>query len=177
MKLRRFGLGDLCGQQLSTFSARAIWARVIALPDDAKMPEGFLRLDETPTLRKAGLSGGKVVSMRAVAQAVVAGGTRFCGRRGAAGGGGDRTTHRDQGASAHGRRNSILLFCAGHPDIFPAGDLALKKAVRDGLGLAALPSTKELIAIAAKWSPHRGAATLLFFRYFHALYDKVGVAV
>ena len=70
-----------------------------------------------------------------------------------------------------------LLFCVGHPDVFPAGDLALKKAVVDALGLAALPSTKELIEIAAPWSPHRGAAALLLWRYFHALREKEGIAI
>ena len=70
-----------------------------------------------------------------------------------------------------------LLFCVGHPDVFPAGDLALKKATRDGLGLPGLPETKELVEIAGGWSPHRGAAALLLWRYFHALYDKAGVAI
>ena len=69
-----------------------------------------------------------------------------------------------------------LLFSVGHPDIFPAGDLALKKAVRDGLGLEVLPSTKALVEIAKGWSPHRGAAALLFWRYFRVLNNREGVA-
>ena len=58
-----------------------------------------------------------------------------------------------------------------------AGDLALKKAAVDGLGLAEMPSTKELIEIAQKWSPHRGAAALLLWSYFHALRDREGIAI
>jgi DNA-3-methyladenine glycosylase II len=164
----------ICGQQLSTFSANAIWGRVVALPG-ATTPEGFLRLDE-PTLRAAGLSGGKIRAMRAVAEAIAAGTLDFAATE----------TLPAEEAIAHlttvkgvgpWTAEIYLLFCVGHPDIFPAGDLALKKAVRDGLGLGDLPETRALIDIAAGWSPHRGAAALLFWRYFHALYDRAGVTL
>lgn len=164
----------ICSQQLSTFSARAIWARVIALPG-AGEPLTFLDIDE-PSLRGAGLSGGKVRSMRAVAEAVVGGALDF---------GAVENLPAEEAIAQLTAVKGVgpwtaeiyLLFCVGHPDIFPAGDLALKKAVTDGLGLDELPSTKALIEIASDWSPHRGAASLLFWRYFHALHDKEGVAV
>jgi DNA-3-methyladenine glycosylase II len=164
----------ICNQQLSTASASAIWSRVAALPG-ATAPESFLRLDEL-TLRAAGLSGAKIRAMRAVAEAVNAGSLDFAAAE-------DLPAEE---ALAHltavkgvgpWTAEIYLLFCVGHPDIFPAGDLALKKAVRDGLGLPGLPETKELVEIAQGWSPHRGAAALLFWRYFHALYDRAGVAV
>jgi len=164
----------ICGQQLSTASARAIWGRLSALPG-ALSPKSFLRLDE-PTLRAAGLSGAKVNSTRAVAEAMLAGTLDLAGVE----------TIPAEEAIAHltavkgvgpWTAEIYLLFCVGHPDVFPAGDLALKKAARDGLGLEDMPSTKALIEIAAPWSPHRGAAALLLWRYFHALYDRAGVAV
>ena len=164
----------ICGQQLSTFSAAAIWGRLIAL-EGASEPASFLGLEE-PVLRAAGLSAGKVRSMRAVAEAIVSGSLDFAAVEGLPA----------EAAIAHlteikgvgpWTAEIYLLFDVGHPDVFPAGDLALKKAVRDGLGLGELPSTKDLIAIAAAWSPHRGAAALLFWSYFHALYDRPGVAV
>jgi len=163
----------ICGQQLSTASAAAIWARVAALPGAAD-PAGFLQLDE-PTLRTAGLSRGKVVSMRAAAEAALSGALDFAGVEGMTA----------EAAIAHltaikgvgpWTAELYLLFSVGHPDIFPAGDLALKKAVMDGLGLDLLPSTKALIGIAALWSPHRGAAALLFWRYFRVLFKREGVA-
>jgi DNA-3-methyladenine glycosylase II len=164
----------ICSQQLSTASANAIWGRVVALPD-ATTPAGFLRLDE-PILRAAGLSGGKVRAMRAVAEAIGTGTLDFTAAEALPA----------EEAIAHltavkgvgpWTAEIYLLFCVGHPDIFPAGDLALKKAVRDGFGLGELPETKALIDIAAPWSPHRGAAALLFWRYFHALYDRAGVTL
>jgi DNA-3-methyladenine glycosylase II len=164
----------ICGQQLSTQSANAIWNRVSVLPG-ADQPASFLDLDE-PTLRAAGLSGGKVRALRAVAEAMVSGTLDLA------------AVETLPAADAIAQLTAVkgvgpwtaeiyLLFCVGHPDIFPVGDLALKKAARDGLGLAELPSTKELIEISANWSPHRGAAALLLWRYFHALYDRAGAVV
>ncbi|HVW92626.1 MAG TPA: DNA-3-methyladenine glycosylase 2 family protein [Devosia sp.] len=163
----------ICGQQLSTASAAAIWARVSALPGAAE-PAGFLALDDA-TLRAAGLSRAKVVSMRAAAEAVLAGTLDFAAVE-------DLPA---EAAIAHltavkgvgpWTAELYLLFSVGHPDIFPAGDLALKKAVKDGLGLEVLPSTKALVEIARAWSPHRGAAALLFWRYFRVLNNREGVA-
>ena len=59
-----------------------------------------------------------------------------------------------------------LLFCAGHPDIFAAGDLALREAVRHAYNMKERPSEKELREIATKWSPFRGIATRLFWSYY-----------
>ena len=59
-----------------------------------------------------------------------------------------------------------LLFCAGHPDIFAAGDLALREAVRHAYEMEERPSEKELREIATKWSPYRGIATRLFWSYY-----------
>ena len=68
-----------------------------------------------------------------------------------------------------------LMFCSGHPDVFPAGDLALQKAVQHALGLDAQPSIKELIGIAQAWSPRRHAAALLFWRYYAMMKQREGV--
>jgi len=66
------------------------------------------------------------------------------------------------------------MFCSGHPDIFPAGDLALQKAVGHALGMDHAPNAKELIEIAGPWSPHRHAAALLFWRYYATVLRKAG---
>ena len=59
-----------------------------------------------------------------------------------------------------------LLFCSGHPDIFPAGDLALQSAVAMAFGTAARPSEKELRDTAEAWSPWRSVAARLFWSYY-----------
>jgi DNA-3-methyladenine glycosylase II len=163
------------GQQLSVASARAIWSRVEAIPG-ATDPKRLLRLKDD-TLRAAGLSAGKIRTLRTIAQAVVDGSLDF-----------DLveqmtpeeattylTAHKGIGPWT---AEIYLMFCAGHPDIFPAGDLALRKAVRHALELAELPSTDELIEIAKPWSPHRHAAALLFWRYYGEVVRKTeGIAL
>jgi len=61
-----------------------------------------------------------------------------------------------------------LMFCGGHADIFPAGDVALQAAVAHGFGLEARPSSKNLAAAARIWSPWRSVAARLFWAYYAA---------
>ncbi len=67
-----------------------------------------------------------------------------------------------------------LLFCAGHPDIFPAGDIALQNAVRHAFRLEARPTPKPLSAIAERWSPHRSVAARLFWAYYANMKGRDG---
>jgi DNA-3-methyladenine glycosylase II len=59
-----------------------------------------------------------------------------------------------------------LLFCLGHSDAWPAGDLAVQEAVRVGLGLTSRPTVKEMAVIGEAWRPYRGAAAHLFWAYY-----------
>ena len=59
-----------------------------------------------------------------------------------------------------------LLFAAGHPDIFPARDVALQSAVGHALGIAPRPGEKQLIRLAESWAPYRGVASRLFWAYY-----------
>src|SRR5690606_32606429 len=62
-----------------------------------------------------------------------------------------------------------LLFAAGHPDIFPARDVALQSAVGDAFGISPRPGEKALIRIAESWSPWRGVAARLFWAYYREM--------
>ena len=152
------------GQQVSTRSAEAIWARfAAAFPGGA--PEEIAASDEA-TLRGIGLSGAKIATLRAIAAA--------------AADGLDLTALADLPAEdAHARLTAIrgigpwtadiyLLFCLGHPDVFPAGDLALRHAVADALGRDGPVPIPELAAMAVRWSPWRAVAARLFWSYYRA---------
>lgn len=155
----------ICGQQLSVASARAIWGRVEAL--GATSASAYLSFDEL-TLRATGLSRSKFETTRSVAMAIESGELDF-----------DiiDSSEPDPAIERLTRLKGVgpwtaeiyLLFCAGHPDIFPAGDLALQKAVEHAFALKERPGTKTLIEHAAQWSPYRGAAALMFWRYFSAM--------
>jgi len=162
----------ICGQQLSVQSAAAIWSRFEVLPG-ALEPESYLGLSEE-IVRGAGFSRGKFLSLRAVAEAVQTGALNFAEVDGLPA---EEAIARLVALKGIGPWTAevYLLFCAGHPDIFPAGDLALLKAAHHGLGLEARPSIKEMIVLAQDWSPHRSAAALLFWRYFAAMKQRAGI--
>ena len=162
----------ITGQQLSVTSAAAIWGRFEQL-DGALDPVTYLGLSEE-AVRATGFSGGKFRTVRAIAEAMVAGTLDFAHLE---------TLPADEAVAYLVAHKGIgpwtaevyLMFCAGHPDVFPAGDLALLKAVQHGLGLDARPSIREMIGIASGWAPYRSAAALLFWRYFAVMRDREGI--
>jgi DNA-3-methyladenine glycosylase II len=159
----------ICGQQISVASAAAIWGRYSAIPG-ALDPAAYLDLSEE-AVRGSGFSRGKYQTLRAVAEAIAAGELDLDHIDSLPA---DEAIARLVALKGIGPWTAevYLLFCAGHPDIFPAGDLALLKAAHHGLGLDARPTIKEMIGLAQDWSPHRSAAALLFWRYFAALKQR-----
>jgi DNA-3-methyladenine glycosylase II len=59
-----------------------------------------------------------------------------------------------------------LMFCGGHADVFPVGDVALQAAVGMAFGHEARPQPKALAREAAVWSPWRSVAARLFWAYY-----------
>lgn len=152
------------GQQLSIASAAAIWQRTARAiePFDA---ETFLAADDA-TLRAAGLSQGKVKTLRAVAGAVR-----------------DGTLSLDERVPDEELRLALLavsgigpwtadiysMFCLGRADGFAAGDLALQIAVERAFDMDARPNAAALAELAERWRPWRGvAAHLLWAFYAHS---------
>lgn len=162
----------ITGQQLSVTSAAAIWSRFEQLPG-ALDPVTYLSLSEE-AVRATGFSGGKFRTVRVIAEAMVAGTLEFTHLE---------TLPAEEAVAYLVAHKGIgpwtaevyLMFCAQHPDVFPAGDLALLKAVQHGLGLDARPTIKQMVAIAAGWAPYRSAAALLFWRYFAVMRDREGI--
>lgn len=161
------------GQQVSVASASAIWSR-FARVEGALDPLGYLALDEE-AIGGIGLSGGKKRTIRGLAEAAASGALDFDRLHllPAAEAVAELTRHKGIGPWT---AEVYLMFCAAHPDVFPAGDLALQKAVMEGLGLPERPDTRQLVEIARQWAPHRAAAALLFWRYFAATRDREGIA-
>lgn len=159
----------ICGQQLSVASAAAIWGRYEVLPGTL-LPDSYLGLSEE-AVRATGFSRGKYLALRAVAEAIVAGELDLAHIDALPA---EEATARLVALKGIGPWTAevYLLFCAAHPDIFPAGDLALLKAAHHGLGLDARPTIKQMIGLAQDYAPHRSAAALLFWRYFAALKNR-----
>ena len=53
----------------------------------------------------------------------------------------------------------FLIFCLGRPDIFPVGDLGVRKAIQKIYTLPEVPTPSTMLAIAQPWKPYRSIAT------------------
>ena len=158
--------GIVVAQQVSKASAEAIYRRLCAAFDclDA---QSVLAAD-ADTLMRTGLSRPKLATLRAVAEAVDQGTLDFGTLGQMPPDDAIRTMTQVRGIGPW-TAEVYLLFCIGHSDIFPAGDLALQEAARLAFGLDQRPRETELRAIAAHWSPWRGVASRLFWAYYGAL--------
>ena len=152
-------------QQVSKASAAAIFARTRALvgPFDA----ATLLATPDEALRAVGQSRAKVATLKGIAEAI-AGGLDLEALAAApfADGLGQLVALKGIGPWT---AEAFLLFCAGHPDVFPAGDLALQVAVGDVAGLSHRPNEKETRLIAAEWSPHRSVAARLMYEHYRTV--------
>ena len=70
-----------------------------------------------------------------------------------------------------------LLFCLGHADAFPAGDLAVQEAARIALNLRKRPDAKALTKLAESWRPWRGVAAHLLWAYYHVVKKRDGIGL
>lgn len=153
----------ICGQQLSTFAAAAIWARMVETYDD--LNHDHIRLARADKLRRLGLSVAKIKTLKFIAGEITQGRLDLAKLA---------DTPADEAHAAltalHGigpwTADIYLLFCLGHGDAWPAGDLAIQEAIRIGLGLKTRPTVKEMAALGEAWRPYRGAAAHLFWSYY-----------
>jgi DNA-3-methyladenine glycosylase II len=162
----------ICGQQLSTASAAAIWGRLTAAFDP--FHHDAFRRARADRLGRLGLSAAKIKTLKNLAREIATGRVNL-----------DVLANEDADAahnalvSLHGigpwTADLYLLFCLGHGDAWPAGDLAVQEAVKIGLGLKTRPTAKEMAPLAEPWRPMRGAAAHLLWSYYRAIKKREGV--
>lgn len=163
--------GIVVGQQVSTASANAIWGRVKdRFP--AVTPQAILSASEE-ALRAAGLSRPKVRTLRAAAEAA-AGGALPLDRLGDLPA--DEAHRLMVAVKGIGpwTADVYLLFCLGHADAFPAGDLALQEAARIADGREVRPSARDLAARAEAWRPWRGVAATVLWAFYATVKAREG---
>jgi DNA-3-methyladenine glycosylase II len=164
----------VCGQQLSTAAAATIRDRLFAAFDP--FHHDTVRRARIDRLKRIGLSAPKIKSIREIGKAVAKGKI-------------DLTLVGNMDADAahaaltalHGvgpwTADIYLLFCLGHADAFPSGDLAVQEAARIALRLRKRPDAKRLAKIAQAWRPWRGVAAHLLWAYYHAVKKRDVVPV
>lgn len=161
----------ICAQQLSTASAAAIWGRLAAAFDP--FHHDAVRQARASKLARLGLSKPKIKTLKAIGSAVA---NREIDLDAVA-----RMPADDAHAALvalHGigpwTADIYLLFCLGHADAWPAGDLALQEAARIAFGLRRRPDAKGMAKLADHWRPWRGVAAHLLWNYYRAVKQRDG---
>ena len=151
------------GQQVSTASADAIWARLQAGLGEVT-PAAVLAMD-ADQLRALGLSRQKARYAHTIAEA----GIDFAALA---------TLPEEEAVAVLTRITGVgrwtaelyLLMCEGRADAFPAGDLALQVAMHGAEDWAGpRPSERALRVRAEPWRPWRGVAAHLLWAFYQAL--------
>ena len=164
----------ITAQQLSTASASAIWAR-LAAKFDPFAPDK-IRLARATTLGRLGLSGAKVRAYKAIATAIVKDGLDLDALADLPADDAHRALTALHGVGPW-TADIYLLFCLGHADAWPAGDLAVQEAMKLAFKLKSRPTTKEMGPLAEPWRPLRGVAALLLWTYYRAIKKRDAVPI
>lgn len=67
----------------------------------------------------------------------------------------------------------FLIFSLGRQDVFPVGDLGLRKGVQKAFSLQELPKPKEVEEIGMRWKPYRSVATWYLWKSLQN-FDNIG---
>jgi DNA-3-methyladenine glycosylase II len=157
---------SIVGQQISTAAARSINQKLVALValgGDPPRPERLIELGEV-RLRTAGLSSAKSRYILNLAEAVVSG---LLPLHEFDDSWDDQTIIRSlvavKGIGVW-TAEMFLIFVMNRPDVFPAGDLGVRAALRERHGLAELPAPRDCHPLAEAWRPYRSIASWYIWR-------------
>src|SRR6202521_5489455 len=158
-------LESIAYQSISGKAAATIFGRVKALSATgrAPTPQEMLKLRK-PVLRKAGLSGAKILAMKDLAQKTIEGivpsfeealklsDEELVERLVSVRGIGAWTVE------------MFLIFRLGRPDVLPIHDLGVKKGFALTYGKKEIPKPRELAAFGERWRPYRTVASWYMWR-------------
>ena len=151
----------IVGQQIATGAATAIFGRLQALIGE-RDPATAIAAASDAELRAVGLSAAKATSLRDLAARSLDGRLQL-----------DRLGELSDDA-AHAQLTAVrgigpwtadmfLLGQLGRPDVLPAGDLGIRRAVRAAYGLDRMPTEGEVRRLGEAWRPHRSLATAYLY--------------
>lgn len=149
-------------QQLAGTAASAIWSRVVASLGGACTPERVLGAGEA-TLRSAGLSGAKAAALLDLANHELAG-TLGLQR---IGGLSDEAVL-DRLVQVRGigpwTAQMFLMFTLHRLDVWPVGDLGVRRGYSLAFGLTDMPAPAELEVAGDRFRPYRSIAAWYCWR-------------
>src|SRR5881628_3532843 len=152
-------------QSISGKSAATIYGRIKALSATgrAPTPQEMLKLRK-PVLRKAGLSGAKVLAMKDLAKKTLDGVVPTLEQA-------EKLSDEElvkrlvsvRGIGAW-TVEMFLIFSLGRPDVLPIHDLGVRKGWSVTYGKKQMPTPKELLAFGERWRPYRTVASWYMWR-------------
>ncbi len=149
----------IVSQQLSTRAAATIYGRLRALLPNGgtPTPEAFIPLTDEE-LRGVGLSRQKLGYLRDLSEKMLDGSIN---NRGLMQMNDDEIVAELTKIKGIGRWTvqMLLIFRLARPDVFPAGDLGIVKAVQGAYNLRVAPDVQVLHRIAEPWRPYRSVAS------------------
>ena len=156
-------------QQVSMASAAATRKRLFESVEVT--PEGILAADPE-TLRDAGLSRQKTRYVRNVAEAF----REEYSKAYFEDLGDDEVVSELTSITGVGEwtANMQLLFSLGRPDVFPVGDLGVRKGMETLFGEM---TREEMVAEAERWAPYRSYATLYLWRIEEDIAESVAEVI
>lgn len=163
----------IVSQMVSRASADAIWRRMTGVLGLRPTAEDFLGLP-AEVVATFGLSRGKLVALEAAAKADLCGPLRL-----------DELTMlpAEQAMATLTALKGVgpwtaevyLMFCGGHPDIFPVGDVALRISVGAVFFEGNRPTPEVVAGVAEAWAPVRSVAARLFWAHYAGLTGRVAL--
>ena len=161
----RFGMlaRVITGQQISARAATAIFARLRDLMGHDAPADAIARASDEE-LRAAGLSRGKIASLRDLAERTLDGRLALD----------DLDALPDDEVAAQlvavrgigpWTADLFLLGALGREDVLPAADLRLRSVVRAAYGLDEMPTEREVRELGERWRPHRSLATAYLYSW------------
>lgn len=152
---------SIISQQISTKAAKAIGNRLLEKVGRFQ-PKRILAASED-AMREAGLSQGKRLSLRDLAQKCTDGTVplkKLAGREN------DEVVETLIQVRGIGpwTAEMFLIFSLGRPDVLPVGDYGLRAGVQKHYALAELPKKDTLHELTASWRPYRSIGTWYIWR-------------
>jgi DNA-3-methyladenine glycosylase II len=173
--------GDLLGglalhivaQQISTVAALSIYARLVELLGGGRIDPARLGAKTSEEIRAVGVSGAKARALQELGARIASGDFDLNGL--------ENTEDEDAYESLVSLRgigpwsaDMYMLHELRRPDVFPAGDIGLRKAIALLDGAEEPVATQAAEARAEQWSPYRSYAAAYLWSFLH---DAPGAAV
>src|SRR5215468_3791928 len=154
-------------QSISGKAAATIYGRIKALSGNGRppSPQQMVKL-RASTLRKAGLSGAKVLAMKDLARKTIEGVVPTLEQ--AEKMADEELVERLVSVRGIGAWTveMFLIFRLGRPDVLPIHDFGVQKGWAVAYGKKHMPTPKQLLAFGERWRPYRTLASWYMWRAF-----------